>query len=283
MHFPQNRDYTAIVYILAMALILFGCSSIERSEEEKIRRRNCKGEYIHRKHDETFVSITPPAHTPRAAYPWESHLPRITKEFFRCKGSLANPPIVDKSDASNPVPRTDCEGNSRHGLPILRAQQGVYPILIDLLNHVQTRTGKRVIITSGHRCPVHNIYVDSSKENQFSKHQIGAAVDFYVQDMENRPMEVVQIIQEYYRTNPQYKGQKEFEEFQRYEKPDAHVTTKPWFNKEIYIKCFSAFEGRNGDNRHPYPYINLQVRFDRDSKERVVYDWKKANLGYPRD
>ena len=162
-------------------------------------------------------------------------------------------------------------------------QQGVYPVLIDLLNHVQKRTGKRVIITSGHRCPAHNTYVDPSKENGFSKHQIGAEVDFYVQDMEKRPMEVIQIIMDYYKTHPQYKGQKDYEEFLRYDKPDVRITTKPWFNKEIFIKYQSSSEGRNGDNRHPYPYISLQVRYDRDAKERVVYDWKRANLGYPHD
>jgi len=283
MHFPQNRDYTVIVYILAMALILFGCSGIERSEEDKVRRRNCKGEYIHRKHDESFCQIAFPASAPRSAYPWEGHLPGISKEFFRCKGSSANPPIVDRSDPSNPAPRTDCEGSSRHGLPILRAQQGVYPILLDLLNHVQQLTGKRVIITSGHRCPAHNTYVDPSKGNGFSKHQIGAEVDFYVQDMEKRPMEVIQIVMDYYKTHPQYKGQKEFEEFLRYDKPDVKLTTKPWLNKEIFIKYHSPSEGRNGDNRHSYPYISLQVRYDRDAKERVVYDWKRANLGYPHD
>jgi hypothetical protein len=283
MRFPPNRDYTAIVHILAMALVLSGCSNIERSEEEKIRRRNCKGEYIHRKQDEHYCRIVPPVHTPRQAYPWENELPRITKEFFRCKGSSTNPPILNQSDPTGPVPRTDCEGSARHGLPILRAQQGVYPILLDLLNHVQQRTGKRVIVTSGHRCPIHNTYVDPSKQNQYSKHQIGAEVDFYVQDMEKRPMEVIQIIMDYYQTNPQYKGQKEFQQFQRYDKADATVTTKPWFNKEIFIKYHSSFEGRNGDNRHPHPYINLQVRYDRDAKERVVYDWKRANLGYPHD
>lgn len=281
MQFPQNRDYTAIVHILAMALILFGCSGIERSEEDKIRRRNCKGEYIHRKQNENYYSITPPIYTPRSAYPWEGQLPRITKDFFCCKGSSANPPILDRSDPSNPAPRTDCEGSARHGLPILRSQQGVYPILIDLLNHIQTSTGKRVIITSGHRCPIHNTYVDPSKENSFSKHQLGAEVDFYVQDMETRPMEVIQFIMDYYKTNAATKGQKEFEEFQRYDKSDVRLTTKPWFNKEIFIKYQSPFEGRNGDNRHPYPYITLQVRYDRNTKERVVYDWKRANLGYP--
>jgi hypothetical protein len=282
MLFPQKRDYTAILHILAMALILFGCSGIEQSENQEIRRRNCKGEYIYRNHDENLCTIAAPLLQPRTAYPWEGDVPRITKEFFRCKGSTANPPIVDASDPMKPVPCTDCEGSNRHGLPIVRGQQGVYPILLDLLNYVQKCTGKRVIITSGHRCPAHNTYVDPSKENKFSKHQMGAEVDFYVQEMEKSPLEIVHLIMDYYQKTPPYKGQKEFEEFQRYEKPDARVTTKPWFNKEIFIKVQGAYEGRNADNRHPYPYITLQVRYDRTAQEKVVYDWKKANLGYPR-
>ena len=278
----QKRDYTAILYILAMALILFACSGIERSENDKVRRRNCKGEYIQRNHEENFCSIAPPLQGKRPAYPWDSNVPRITKEFFRCMGSSSNPPIVDRSDPAKSAPTVDCEGSSRHGLPILRGQQGVYPILIDLLNYVQKCTGKKVVITSGHRCPAHNTYVDPAKGNKFSKHQIGAEVDFYVQEMEKRPQEIIRLIMDYYQQMPCYKGQKEYEEFQRYEKTDTGVTQKPWFNKEIFIKVYGAFEGRNADNRHPYPYITLQVRYDRTAQERVVYDWKKANLGYPR-
>lgn len=262
-----------------MSLVLFGCSNIEDSENEKIRRRNCKGEYISRKHDEMICAISEPEHIIRAPYPWESNIPRITKEFFRCKGSAANPPIIDPTD---PTPHTDCEGNTRHGLPILHGQQNIYPILLDLLNYIQKTTNKRVVITSGHRCPAHNTYIDPSKENRYSKHQMGAEVAFYVQDMEKRPMEIVQLLMEYYRKTSPYKGQKEYEEFLRYDKPDAHVITKPWYNKEIFIKYYSPSEGRNGDNRHSFPYIAIQVRFDRDTKERVVFDWKKANL-YPHD
>lgn len=282
MRFLQIRDYTAILNILAIALILFGCSAVEQSEREKIRRRNCKGEYIYRNHDENCFAITPPARLPRPSYPWEGSLSRITKEFFRCKGSPANPPALDKNNPAM-APCMDCEGSSRHGLPILRGQQAVYPILPDLLNYVQKTTNHRVIITSGHRCPVHNKYVDPSKENQYSKHQIGAEVDFYVQDMEKRPMEIIQLLMDYFRQTPPYKGIREYEEFQRYDKLDARVTTKPWYNKEIFIKYHSPSEGRNVDNRHPYPYISMQVRYDRDTKERVVYDWKRANLGYPHD
>ena len=31
--------------------------------------------------------------------------------------------------------------------------------------------------------------------------------------------------------------------------------TIPWFNKEIFIKLYRKSEGRDGDNRHPYPYL----------------------------
>lgn len=250
-----------------MTLLFCSCSGIERSENEKIRRRNCKGEYIYRKHNEFTHAISSPKHTPRSTYPWEGTLPRITKEFFRCKGSPANPACLDATDPTNPIFQNDCDA-SRHGLPVLGGQEGVYPILIDLLNEVQKKTGKRVIITSGHRCPTHNSYVDPSKENRTSKHQIGAEVDFYVQGLEGSPLEVVQVLIDY------YKGQGELESFQRVD--------KIWANKEVCIKFNSSAEGRNGDNQHPYPYLTLQVRWDRHSQERVSYAWKRAHLDYPR-
>jgi hypothetical protein len=144
---------------------------------------------------------------------------------------------------------------------------------LDLLNYVQEQTGKRVIVTSGHRCPAHNTYADLSKDNRTSKHQIGAEVDFYVQGMEDTPLAVVELLMGFYQG-------KEFGAFQRYEKSD--VSTKPWMNQEIFIKLQLSHEGRDIDNRHPHPYITLQVRYDREAKERVSYDWKKANLGYAR-
>ncbi len=265
-------------------VVLFGCSGLEQSEKEKTRRRNCKGEYIYRSQGDYFYPIAAPQHTPRAPYPWESeaNLPRITKEFFRCKGNPLNPPVVDASDPAKPTPCPDCEGGSRHGLPIIHGKENVYPLLVDLLNYLQKKTGKRVIITCGHRCPPHNTYSDPSKDNRSSKHQIGAEVDFYVQGMEDRPQEIVGLIMQYYQENPAYKNDKEYLEFKRYDKPDARVEIQPWLNKEIFIKLCQKNEGRDADNRHPHPYICLQVRYDRDRKERVLYDWEKANKAYHR-
>ena len=216
---------------------------------------------------------------PRVAYPWETeaHLPRITKEYFRCKGSLLNPPYVDPEKLT---PLSDCGGGNRHGLPNIGGKENVYPVLIELMNYLQKKTGKRVIITSGHRCPTHNAYTDPSKEAKASKHQMGAEVDFYIQGMEDQPLEIVSLLLQYYQEHPIYKSQKEWTCFQRYDRPDAKVETQPWLNKEVFIKLHQRNEGRNCDNRHPYPYLSVQVRWDRNKGERLLFDWEKATKGY---
>src|SRR3990167_7017275 len=265
-----------------IALLLFvGCSGMEKSEKEKIRRQNCKGELIYRNCNEELYSIASLTPQPRPRYPWEgeNHLPRITKDFFRCKGNVLNSPYVAGENQAELL--HDCEGSGRHGFPILHGRENVYPILIDLLNYVQKKTGKRVIITCGHRCPIHNTFADLSKDNRTSKHQIGAEVDFYVQGMEERPQEIVGLLMQYYQETSDYKSDKDYLEFKRYDKGDTHVSIQPWYNKEVFLKLYQKTEGRDTDNRHPHPYISIQVRFDRSLKERVLYDWKKANKGYP--
>jgi hypothetical protein len=255
---------------------------MEQSEREKVRRLNCKAELIYRNHGDLFYPIAPPAHLPRTPYPWESetNLPRITKDFFRCKGSVLSPPIIDTTDPAKPTPLIDCEGGGRHGLPVIRGKEAVYPILLDLLNYIQKKTGKRVVITCGHRCPAHNTYADTNPANRTSKHQIGAEVDFYVQGMEERPQEIVGLLMQYFQETPLYKNDKEAQEFKRFDKTELAV--QPWMNREIFIKLFQKHEGRDGDNRHPHPYLSIQVRYDRDTKAKVIYEWAKANQGYPK-
>jgi len=273
--------FSPILHLGIICLLLASCSRLEQSEKEKIKRRNCKAEWIYRAQNESFYPLVNPLHTPRSSYPWEAqgNLPKITKEFFRCRGNPLNPPLA-LSDL--PEPRLDCEGGSRHGLPIIHGKESVFPILVDLLNYVQKKTGRRVIITCGHRCPVHNVYSDPSKENLVSKHQIGAEVDFYVQGMEDRPHEIIGLLMQYYQEVGTFRNDKEYLEFVRYQQPDARVRTQPWMNKEVYIKLYAENEGRDADNRHPYPYICIQVRYDRIKRERVFYDWAKAHKGYPR-
>lgn len=268
-----------------LTLLSFSCSSPQEQAQDKLRAHNLKGEYIYRVHDEHFFSVRPPEKTMIENYPWDKskseNYSYITKEFFRCKGSSLNPTRVIHKDEET-IHYIDCGGSEKHSLPLRDRKEFIYPILLELLNHIQTKTGKKVVITSGHRCPDHNAYVDSSKENQYSKHMIGAEVSFYVQGMENHPEIIIQHVVDFYKDAQRYKGQKEHELFLRYEKEDRNVSTPPWYNKEIFVKLFKKDEGRNFDNRHPYAYISIQVRFDRDLQEKVIYTWEKAHRNYHR-
>lgn len=266
--------------LLFWGILLLGCSGMEQSEREKVRRLNCHGEPIYRLEKEVAYSISAPIRVSRDSYPWESesNLPKITKDFFRCRGNPTNPQVLDARDITKTI--ADCPGCSRHGLPIIHGKEGVYPILVELLNFVQKKTGKRVIITCGHRCPQHNTYADSSKENLVSKHQVGAEVDFYVQGMEDRPQEIAGILMQYFQESPAYRKDRENREFRRLQTNDIEV--QPWYNQEVLIKLYKADEGRDIDNRHPHPYLSVQVRFDRQTREKVIYTWSKAHQGYPR-
>lgn len=264
-------------FLLLVLLTLAACSGMEKSEQEKIRRQNATGEFVYRHHDEYLYAVDVPKHRIREKYPWEQafigSLPKITKEFFRCKGSSLNPAHVNYADPANGV-NFDCGGLDKHSLPIRNNKEFVFPILIELLNYIQTKTGKKVVITCGHRCPQHNIYSDPSAPNQSSKHMIGAEVDFYVQGLEHKPEEIVSLLMQFYKETPGYQGIKDFEVFQRYDKSD--ISTQPWYNKEVFIKLQKKNEGRDWDNRHPYPYLTIQVRQDRDLNQKVAYTWQKA-------
>jgi hypothetical protein len=265
-----------LAVLLLLMGFLQGCSSSSSSLPSSSPLR---GEYIFRHHDESLVQVEPMVSLKRAAYPWEEDrhcsYPKITKDFFRCKGSSLNPVHLVQKEKEI-VRYYDCGGPQRHSLPLRDQKEFIYPVLIDLLNYIQTQTGKRVVITCGHCCPEHNTYLDPSQANQASKHMLGAEVDFYVQGMEQQPEKVIELIFAYYREQPKYKGLKEFEEFKRYEKEEKNVSYLPWYNKEIFIKLFKKNEGRDFDNRHPYPYVSIQVRYDWDLDEKVTYSWDKA-------
>lgn len=260
--------------------ILLGCGSSPDSSPKKMSQ---KGEYIYRKEDEFVFKVPPPEKTAPVVYAWERNapgsLPTITKEYFRCKGCGQNPPrMIERNGETERL--TDCSGIQKHSLPLRNNTEFIYAVLPELLNYLQTSLNKRVVITSGHRCPEHNTYVDATKENEFSKHMIGAEVSFYVQGAENSPLAIVELLMDYYKKHPQYKSQKEYTEFLRYDK--STTNTPPWYNKEVFIKVFHSHEGRNYDNRHPYPYLSIQVRFDRDTNQKVTYSWEQATRNYLR-
>ncbi|HXF28455.1 MAG TPA: D-Ala-D-Ala carboxypeptidase family metallohydrolase, partial [Chlamydiales bacterium] len=223
--------------LLAIAYIFSACSS---SEEE--RAHSCPGEYIYRLTSDTPLEINPYISKPKPLYPWQSDtsasngLKSITKEYFRCKGFSLNPPKVIKSPEGKETARyTDCGGCQKHSLSVRNKKEYIFPILLELVNHIQTVTKKQVIITSGHRCPDHNSYIDPSPQNSGSKHLIGAACDFYIKGLEAHPEVAVKIIQEFYRNDARYQKQKEYQEFRRFEKA-TNVATHPWLNKEVFIK-----------------------------------------------
>jgi hypothetical protein len=268
-------------YLVFLGVLLIGCSSDQKKTPLTLPA-NSKGEYLYRHQGEYLFRLDSPALANRESYPWEEGLySNITKEFFRCKGSHLNPVRLLHKEQEL-LRFYDCGGSQSHSLPLRNQKEFIYPILIDLLNYIQNRTRKRVVITSGHCCPDHNLYLDPSPANQTSKHLLGAEVDFYVEDFEYQPEKIVQCILKYYQETPKYKGLVDYEEFKRFDKEDLNLSTKPWYNQEIFLKLFKKTEGRDFDNRHPYPYLSIQVRYDWELKEKVNYSWEQAFRNFHR-
>ncbi len=264
-------------------LLLSSCS-IERSQNQKVKQSNESKELIYRNSKEKLYPLFELKAQVRDPYPWELGYegmhPKVSKETFRCRGDQKHLP-KPKEDAPTQLVH-DCGGGQSHSLPIQAGKEFVYPILIDLLNYVQMKTGCPVVITCGHRCPSHNNYADASVYNLSSKHMIGAEVDFYVAGMENKPQEIINLLIKYYTEKETYRGAKEYVHFQTLDNVKVNVSTAPWYNKEILIKLYKKDEGRDFDNQHSYPYLSLQVRFDREKNEKVTYSWEKAFHGYMR-
>ncbi len=217
--------------MIFLLLLLFACGT----PEEEV-----KGYGIETVSQEPFKPVQM-TRLSRPDYPWnktsQSGLTKITKEYFRCRGCSTNPARGE---------HFDCSG--RHSLFLKEGSEYIHPTLITLLNYLQEKTKKRVVITSGYRCPEHNTWVDPSFSNSTSRHLTGTAVDFYVEGLDAE--KVVPLLTAY------YPG----EEFKRYTKKDAGTSTAPWYNKEIYIKLCKPKECRDGDNIHGLSYICLQIR-----------------------
>jgi hypothetical protein len=270
-----------LITALFLAMLFSGCSSSKPGSSSQP-----KGEFIYRHHEDKLIQVEPLSYVERQPYPWEDReegaYPKITKEFFRCKGSSLNPVNLVQKEKEL-IRYYDCGGAQKHSLPLREDKEFIYPVLIDLLNYIQRKTNKRVVITCGHCCPDHNTYLDITSANQSSKHTIGAEVDFYVQGLEQQPDLILNLIFGYYGETAKYKGLKDFEEFKRYEKKEGiPISTLPWYNKEIFVKLYKKTEGRDFDNRHPYPYLSIQVRYDWDLEKRVSYTWDQAFRNYQR-
>lgn len=251
-----------IIASLTLMCFFSGC----KGRKERVERETV---YINQE-SALFKTPEPVAQTP-PLYPWEnrfvgSHF-RISKDFFRCKGSSENPAQHLKKNGRIIHSYNDCDG--KHSLPLKEGKEFVYPCLIALLNYIQQKCGQEVIITTGHSCVAHSGYADPSPYNYSSKHMIGAEVDFYVENV--GPEEIIALIQQYYLDHPEYGSQKEFTEFTRYERGNLNVVTPPWQNKEIFVKHYLPDEGRDFDNQHELPYLSIQVRYDVEREERVLF------------
>lgn len=224
-----------------------------------------RGEYITRTSGENSIAFEQPLATGPQTYPWsKSSLPPITKEHFRCKGSLLNPPKA----LSNGEKHFDCGGKRSHGLPYRDGDEFIFPVLIELLNAVQSSLNKKVIITCGHCCPQHSHYIHNEGTHLHSKHQIGAEVDFYVEGVS--PYKVVQILREHYESDNEHGPLKQGE------------SGISWSNKEVVITLYRSDEERDFDNRHPHSYLSMQLKWDRNNKKHIVYSWPIAHKQYTR-
>lgn len=275
--FVRSRIQRLLSFCLLMIFSIFlpSCSGLERSEYEKVRKNNLVEDPISRNQQDREHVHMPPSLQASPVYPWDHPScphPKIRQEYFYCKGHANHLPY-----SLGGVTYQDCEGKQEHTLPLKEGKEHVYPILIDLLNYVQQETGKKVQITSGHRCPKHNAYADPSAFNRASKHQIGAEVDFYVEGMEHTPLAIVDLLMRYYKEASQTKGHSSYTSFKRYLGSGTNVKTPPWYNKEVFIKLYQKDEGRDRDNQHTFPYLAIQVRFDRNTEEKVTYSWEKAH------
>ena len=69
----SKSHFKKIFIILQIGFLfsLLGCTGLEKSEQEKLRDLNAKGEYIYRNHDEVAYHVQPPRPREREAYPWE--------------------------------------------------------------------------------------------------------------------------------------------------------------------------------------------------------------------
>ena len=70
--FKSHSKKIFIILQIGFLFFLLGCSGLEKSEKEKLRDRNAKGEYVYRNHQEVAYPVPPPRPRQREPYPWET-------------------------------------------------------------------------------------------------------------------------------------------------------------------------------------------------------------------
>ncbi|MCY3974411.1 MAG: D-Ala-D-Ala carboxypeptidase family metallohydrolase [Simkaniaceae bacterium] len=273
-HDGMTDRFRFLLFAPTFALLVTGCSGLQRTERKKERKANTVVDPVRRKKGEYFFTVSDPLPSPERdrRYPWDEKYigssPRITKEFFRCKGSPSHPFLrIPSGERGKEIYLADCRGLREHSLPIREGKEFVYPILIDLLNFVQEKTGKRVIVTSGHRCAKHNAYV-SKNRNPRSKHLIGAEVDFYVEGFEKEPLPVLSAIHPFYAEHKRFSPLKKSDREER------------WENEEVAVTIGDPDSERDGDNQHGYPCLTIEVKYDRVRNRPVRFAKSSSVCGH---
>ena len=280
MEIKRTKCKENIRFFLVILLVLLSVSCGRFKQETRSGKDRAIKESIVRLKHEKMINIPPLSFKGGKIYPWEDKLvggyPRITPAFFQCNGSIKNREKTVMIDQEKRL-LFDCDGYASHGLPLRKNKEYIFVAFIDILNYLQDLFKKKVVVTCGHRCPKHNMYIDASKENSFSTHQIGGKVSFYIQGIERDPERVLQAIKKYYLTHPQFKTDIAYSTFKS--RPEK-TGISAWYNKEIRLKIYPSDVGRNEDNKHPYPYISMEILYDRETKKRVYYHWSLAHKGY---
>jgi len=243
-----------------LAFCLVGCSGLEQSEQEQIRKVNAKVDPITRFSDEHFYEISfPQKKTEKRAGLKESSssIKKIDKEQFRCRGSLSNKPIVSLDGKT----LNDCEGAYKHSLPIRAEKEFVYPALIEVLSFIQNRLSKKVVILSGHRCIDHLRYIKQDYTPVSFKSLIGAEVRFYVEGAENEHDSIVSAIFSYY--DLFFPKDKQMVSFISSSENKVHE------NKELTVRLIEPNDPEIEEHALSFPYYQIELKFDRELNKKI--------------
>ena len=233
---------------------------------------------IMRSNQDVEFPLLPPWENEERLYPWDQEqgtvFSTITKENFRCKGGTHHRlrKLVGANQQVHYI--EDCQGGGEHPLPLQEGKEFIYPVLIDLLNHLQKALQARVVITSGHRCPQHQLYISPKCHQAHSKHLIGYAVDFIFDRKSLDVKKTLHAMQKFYAKNNHG-----LEDIQFYTlHSDFSVQSHPisFGNQEIRVTFFPADTLIDGDNTHAEPFARIEVLYDRFRKQKVFCSWEKA-------
>ncbi|MCH9620946.1 MAG: hypothetical protein S4CHLAM20_03560 [Chlamydiia bacterium] len=254
--------------LFMIVLCLVGCSSADDRSQGRRMKENKATEKIYRLSHQKFYTEEPAELVKKDPYPWESGtaFSKITVDSFRCQGRRNH-----QKRQRDGKEYADCGGLAEHGLPYADKDEFVYSVMIKLLNQVQNAFQKKVVITSGHRCPKHHSYITMGK-SKISRYMIGAKVDFFIEGMEEKPHEIIEKLKSFYKNDQGYS------EFREVRNNDG---TRSWHNKEVILTINPEGEHTKLQNRN-HPVVSIDVRYDRDKEESIILDWKRAYEGYIR-